>query len=84
MDKEAVKNTLQSFQVADSNLDQILHKICRNKWEQEVIKSKSKPHSIGWVFAQAQDCYFVESDKNKNAVIYDKDGEEEPVRLSHG
>lgn len=45
------KATAKSFSAADDNLEGILHKICRSKWEKEVVEKKAKPHAIGWVFA---------------------------------
>jgi len=64
---------------ADRNLEQILHSICQKKWENEVVATKGKPHSIEWVFAQAQDCYFVRADPKEFENTYDNDFDDEPV-----
>lgn len=50
---EPLKQTANSFDVANSNIDKILNTICQKQWEKEVIQKKGKPHSIGWVFNQA-------------------------------
>lgn len=54
-----------SFDVADTHLDAILHGICQKKWEKEVVEKKGKSHSIGWVFSQAQDLYFMKPDAKR-------------------
>ena len=43
------------------------------------MEKKGKPHAIGWVFSQAQDCYFVKPDPAKLAAQYDIGDDQEPV-----
>ena len=68
-----------SLTAAHSNIEGIIHQICQDKWEKEVIKKKKNPHAVGWVFSQAQDCYFVKPDPNKVNTQYDQDEDCEPV-----
>ena len=65
------RKTVGSLTAAESNLENILHTICEKKWEQEVIQKKAKPHAAGWVFSQAQDCYFIKPDPAKITSQFD-------------
>ena len=76
---EFPQSTTQSFNVADNHLDNILQKICHQGWEKEVVEKKGKPHAIGWVFSQAQDCYFLKPDPAKVTTQFDIGDDEEPV-----
>ena len=69
---------MQGFHAAERNIDSILTKICHNAWEKEVT-AKKNVHSVGWVFSQAENSYFVNPDKNKISTQYDDDGDDEPV-----
>ena len=44
-----------SFDMAHSNLEDIMHGICQKAWEKEVIEKKGNAHSVNWVFQQAED-----------------------------
>ena len=66
--EEQVQVTTQSLTQADASLERIIHKICQQKWETEVVQKKGKKHSINYVLSQAQDCYFVEPDPNKTTT----------------
>ena len=68
---EFAKTIAQSLQAAEDNLDGILEEICHKKWEKEVVQKRMKPHTVGWVFSQAQDCYFVKPDPAKIATEFD-------------
>lgn len=46
----------QSFEVAGSNIDKLLHAICEKQWEKEVIEKKGKSENARWIFAKAQEC----------------------------
>ena len=65
LNSDVVRQTDGSLYAADKSLDEILQSICQKKWEQEVIEKKGKPHSVHWVFSQAQECYFQKPDPNK-------------------
>ena len=42
--------------------------------------AKRTQHSVGWVFSQAENSYFVKPDGNRVTTQYDCDGDDEPVR----
>ena len=44
-DEPFVRNTAASFDAAESNLKEIIHTICEQKWEHEVLKEKLIPFS---------------------------------------
>jgi len=58
----------------------VIHKICHNKWEQEVLKKKLK-YTAGYVQAVTSEMYFIEPDKRISKQTEREDIDEEPVRL---
>ena len=61
-------------------VDSVIHKICHNKWEQEVLKKKLK-YTAGYVQAVTSEMYFIEPDKRISKQTEREDIDEEPVRL---
>ena len=78
LSESVVSEPTQGFHVADQSLEGILEKICHNAWEKEVTARRGQ-HSVGWVFSQAANSYFVKPDANKIATEFDRDGDDEPV-----
>ena len=61
-------------------VDSVIHKICHDKWEQEVLKKKLK-YTAGYIQAVTSDMYFIEPDKRISKQTEREDIDEEPVRL---
>ena len=62
-------------------VDSVIHKICHDKWEQEVLKKKLK-YTAGFVQAVSSDMYFIEPDKKMSKQTEREDIDDEPVRLT--
>ena len=82
LSKSVLDEPTQGFQAAEQSIDGILTKICRDAWEKE-SEVKRGQHSVGWVFSQAANAYFVKPDENRVTTEFDHDGDDEPVRKTH-
>ena len=80
---EIVDVATNSLDVADHNIDNILHLICQRKWENEVIEKKGKQNAVGWVFSNNKHCLSLEPDPALIGAEYDQDSEDEPVSQKH-
>ena len=71
-----------SFDMAHSNLDNIMHGICEKAWEKEVIEKKGAKHSVNWIFQQAEVVQQAKRDPNLVTTEFDQDGHDEPVSVN--
>ena len=77
-DEPFVRNTVASFDAADSNLEEIIHGICERKWEHEVLKEKLIPFSTEIVCQNVEKMEFQHPDPDEIKAKFDHGDDVEP------
>ena len=81
-DKSIVRNTVDSFDAAENNLEEIITRICQHKWEKEVLQSKLLPFSTEIVIKNIEKMEKQHPDLDEMKAQFDQGDDVEPESIA--